>query len=289
MVYGKPPLSYEQQAALLTSRGLDCSDHDRTIEWLQRVGYYRLSAYFIPFRASGTDNFRAGTTLDQVVELYKFDCSLRLLFLQALDRVEVGVRAVVTYRLAHELGAFGHTVPGNFDPGYDHAHLMRTLAQEKKRSTELFVRHYRSRYTSKAHLPVWMATELVTFGVLSKMYANLRKGIRKRIAREFGQPEPVFTSWLHALAAVRNTCAHHSRLWNRQLAVKPELPIHWTSKGIGNSRLYAVALVVQALLSKISPYSQWKERLKASITAYPPVDLPAMHFPLNWQRAVPWA
>lgn len=148
MFYSKPPLSYGQQLALLTTRGLDCHDAARTIEWLQRSGHYRLSAYLIPFRIPDTDNFRRGTTLDQVVDLYKFDCGLRLLLLQALDRIEIGVRAVMTYHLAHALGAFGHTAAGNFKPGYDHAWLIRTLAAEEQGSTELFVRHFRATYTA---------------------------------------------------------------------------------------------------------------------------------------------
>jgi abortive infection bacteriophage resistance protein len=116
MLYGKPALSYQQQVTLLTNRGLDCCDQDRTVEWLQRIGYYRLSAYFIPFRITGTDDFRAGTRIDQIIDLYKFDCGLRLLVLQALDRIEVGVRAIITYHLSHELGAFGYTDPANFKP-----------------------------------------------------------------------------------------------------------------------------------------------------------------------------
>lgn len=288
MLYSKPALSYSQQLTLLTSRGLDCSDQTRTIEWLQRIGYYRLSAYFIPFREAASDAFRTGTNFDQIVELYKFDSSLRLLVLQALDRIEVGVRAIITYHLAHELGPFGHTIPTNFAPHYDHAYLMTTLASEERRSTELFVRHYRIKYTSQLHLPIWMATELLTFGVLSKMYGNLRKSVRKKIAREFGQPESVFTSWLHALAAIRNVCAHHSRLWNRQLAVKPALPAAWTATGIDNSRVYAIALVIQSLLNTLSPDSEWKERLKTTFAAYPTVDLSAMHFPIKWQAQAPW-
>jgi len=288
MLYSKPALSYSQQLALLTSRGLDCSDQARTIEWLERIGYYRLSAYFIPFRAAGSEAFRTGTSFDQIVELYKFDCGLRLLVLQALDRIEVGVRAIITYHLAHELGPFGHTIPTNFAAHYDHAYLMTNLAREERRTTELFVRHYRTKYTSTPHLPIWMATELLTFGVLSKMYGNLRKGVRKKIAREFSQPESVFTSWLHSLAAIRNRCAHHNRLWNRQLAVKPALPVAWAAAGIDNSRVYAIALVIQSLLNTLSPDSTWKERLKITFAAYPSVDLSAMHFPTNWQNQDPW-
>jgi abortive infection bacteriophage resistance protein len=40
-----------------------------------------------------------------------------------------------------------------------------------------------------------MATELISFGTLSQMYANLRKSLRKKIAREFDQPATVFVSW----------------------------------------------------------------------------------------------
>jgi abortive infection bacteriophage resistance protein len=288
MLYSKPALSYSQQLTLLTGRGLDCSDHTRTIEWLQRIGYYRLSAYFIPFRTAGSEVFKTGANFDQIVELYKFDSSLRLLVLQALDRIEVGVRAIITYHLAHELGPFGHTIPTNFAPNYDHVSLMRILTKEETRSTEVFVRHYRGKYTTERHLPIWMATELLTFGVLSKMHENLRKSIRKKISREFSQPESVFTSWLHSLAATRNICAHHSRLWNRTLAVKPELPAAWAATGIDNSRVYVIALVIQSLLSTLSPDSKWKERLKTTFTTYPAVDLQAMRFPANWQTQAPW-
>jgi abortive infection bacteriophage resistance protein len=84
MKYGKLPLVYSDQLNLLISRALDCPDHNRALQWLKRIGYYRLSAYFVPFRISGTDNFQPGTTLADIVELYKFDSSLRLLTLQAL-------------------------------------------------------------------------------------------------------------------------------------------------------------------------------------------------------------
>ena len=288
MKYSKPPLSYEDQLALIISRGLDCSDRKRALEWLKRIGYYRLSAYFIPFRVVGTDHFQNGTTFAHIVDLYKFDCNLRLLTLQALDRIEVAVRAIVTYRLGHDLGAFGYADAANFNPKYDHAGLMNTLYKEEAKSTELFVHHYRTKYVSERVLPVWMATELLTFGALSKMYGNLRTGLRKKIAHAFGQQEPVFASWLHSLAAIRNVCAHHSRLWNRELAVKPTLPAAWKANGIGNSRYYAIALVMQSLLTEISPNSRWKERLKAHFNTYPWVDLKAMHFPPDWQNQAPW-
>ncbi|WP_433964378.1 Abi family protein [Tunturiibacter gelidiferens] len=288
MNYTKLALHYEDQLNLLVSRNLICNDRPRALEWLQRIGYYRLSAYFIPFRGGSTDNFRAGTDLDDVVDLYKFDGNLRLLMMQAMDRIEVAIRAVITYHVAHNLGVFGYADPANFASSFDHAAFLGLIRREERRSAETFVAHYRTKYTSETYLPFWMATELISFGALSKMYANLRAKLRKQIAQEFRQPAPVFLSWLHALTAIRNTCAHHGRLWNRELAVKPELPKTWKAQGIDNKRLYVIALIVQTLLSEVSPDSQWKERLKAHFNAYSSVDLAQMQFPANWQNEEPW-
>lgn len=131
MKYLKPAFLYTDQLNLLIGRKLNCGDHTRAIEWLQRIGYYRLSAYFIPFRNSITDEFRAGVTLDHVLDLYKFDGGLGLLTMQAMDRIEVAVRAVVTYEMAHELGVFGYADPANFDPTFDHAWFIKLISKEE--------------------------------------------------------------------------------------------------------------------------------------------------------------
>jgi abortive infection bacteriophage resistance protein len=288
MKYNKPALFYEDQLKLLIGRGLQCPDPGRTLEWRRRVGYYRLSGYFVPFKIPNTDQFKPTTSWDQIVDLYKFDCALRLLVLQALDRIEVAVRAIITYHLAHELGPFGYTDPAYFDPKYNHARFLQLIQQEEQRSAEVFIKHYRSKYTTATSLPIWMATELVTFGALSMMYSNLTKRVQKKIAQEFGQQQPVFASWLHALTAIRNVCAHHSRLWNRELAIKPELPNAWKTNGVQNDRFYAIALVIQSLLMVVSPKSRWKQRLKEQLNSYPALKIQAMHFPSKWQDETIW-
>lgn len=49
MKYTKPPLTYEQQADLLLARGL-VADKAGLIAKLNAVSYYRLSAYWYPFK-----------------------------------------------------------------------------------------------------------------------------------------------------------------------------------------------------------------------------------------------
>jgi abortive infection bacteriophage resistance protein len=288
MKYGKPHLSYQDQLDLLIQRGLDCPDRDRALLWLKRIGYYRLSAYFIPFKNALEDNFLPGTAIEQIVGLYKFDSDLRLLVLEALDSIEISVRASITYHIAKELGVFGYADPVNFASTFNHADFMRILWRDEGRSTEAFIRHYRAKYTSETELPVWMATELISFGALSRMYEHLRTGLRKKIAHEFNLPQTVFVSWLHSLTAIRNVCAHHSRLWNRELAVKPELLAAWKAAGIQNQRFYAIAMIINALNATISPDSRWKERLKALFNTCPAVNLRTMQFPADWQTLPPW-
>jgi len=288
MKYSKPHLPYEDQVDLLIRRGLDCPDRGWSLLCLKQIGYYRLSAYFIPFKDAASGNFRPGTNFEKIIDLYKFDVDLRRLVLEALDAIEISVRAVITYEIGKDLGVFGYADSANFAAAFNHADFMKILRREENRSTEVFIGHYRAKYTSETDLPVWMATELISFGALSKMYEHLRTSFRKKIAREFNQPQPVFVSWLHSLTAVRNVCAHHSRLWNRELAVKPELPVAWKANGIGNDRFYVIALIIQTVLAGIAPDSRWGERLKALFNAHPTVNLRAMRFPANWQTLSPW-
>src|SRR5690606_17605266 len=58
-------------------------------------------------------------------------------------------------------------------------------------------------------------------------------------------------SWLHALTYLRNVCAHHKRLWNRQFAIRPRFPsrsLAWPHQVPDNSRLYGMLVVLRHML-----------------------------------------
>ena len=88
--YTKPPLTYIEQANLLLSRGL-IADKNDLIKKLKAVSYYRLSGYWHPFR-NPNDTFKPGTTLEEIWKRYTFDRQLRLLVIDAIERVEVSER-----------------------------------------------------------------------------------------------------------------------------------------------------------------------------------------------------
>ncbi|WP_379557549.1 Abi family protein, partial [Pseudomonas sp. MD332_6] len=47
---------------------------------------------------------------------------------------------------------------------------------------------------------------------------------KKANARRLGIAAPLMQTWLHTLTTIRNICAHHSLLLNRELGIRPELP-----------------------------------------------------------------
>ena len=112
--FTKKPSSIEQQLQLLIQRGMDVGDHDTAMKWLETVGYYRLSAYWLPFERPPENGnarskiFESGATLSAVTDLYVFDRRLRVLVLEAIERVEVHVRSRWTYHMAHAHGAHAH-------------------------------------------------------------------------------------------------------------------------------------------------------------------------------------
>ena len=100
MKYTKPPLTFEQQADLLLSRGMQ-GDRSVMIDRLGAVNYYRLSGYWHIFRTGTSHQFRPNTTFDFVWQPYIFDRRLRLLVMDAIERIEVTVRTQLAYHHSH--------------------------------------------------------------------------------------------------------------------------------------------------------------------------------------------
>lgn len=96
--YNKTPLSIQDQAQLLLNRGLVCTDTKRLEQYLTSIGYYRLSVYWLPFEqhsSNGSRNhqFVPNTNFDEILKLYIFDRKLRLLIMEAIERIEVALRS----------------------------------------------------------------------------------------------------------------------------------------------------------------------------------------------------
>lgn len=291
--FGKPATTYSQQVALLQQRGMSVDNPAAAEFYLQHLNYYRLGAYWLPFEADhATHSFKAGTRFDDALNLYVFDRELRLLVLDAIERVEVSVRTQWAYQLAHRHGPHAHldqTLASS--PSYWQQNLDK-LREEVDRSDEAFIKHLLSTYAEPLP-PVWAVCEVMTLGLLSRWYNNLKPmATRRAIADIYGVDEKVLESWLRHLSLVRNTCAHHSRLWNREFTITPVLPRSKPS-GLGaqfhtgSRKLYNSLVILLHCMDVIAPQHHWRARLRALIVKHA-IPEAAMDFPNAWQQLAIW-
>ena len=297
--FSKPSLTIAQKIAHLRARGMAVPDMAKAEHWLRHVSYYRLSAYWLPFehpKGQAGPRFRSGTHFDTVISLYEFDRKLRLLVLEAIERIEVAVRGSWAYVLAHQGGAHGYLNAALYhDRKQFHDNLSR-LTREVGSSPETYIEHYRQTYDDPAMPPVWMVAEMMAFGQLSRWYSSLRsRSLRNQIATPLGLPEKVLVPLVKHLSIVRNTCAHHGRLWNRGFLLRPGLPHKPTSlaatlelPGSGPALLYNTLVLIVFLMGKVDPASNWKDELKTHLGSHPTSDLPAMGFPIGWEGRPLW-
>jgi abortive infection bacteriophage resistance protein len=296
MQYAKPALTFEQQADLLLRRGMS-GDRGLMIARLSCVNYYRLSGYWYPFR-SATDQFVPGTSFDEIWNRYAFDRRLRLLVIDAVERVEITVRTLLAYEHAHAHGPFAYAEDPRTMPNLDAAELsdfLARVAEEANRSREPFVSHFKEKYGNcHQYLPVWEATEIMALGTLVRFFTGATPGVKAAVASRFCVPERVLRSWLLALNAARNISAHHGRMWNRVPGVKPYVPRshhypdwHRPVK-IENDRVFGLLTICRYCLREIAPQSAWSDRLAGLLREFPTVPLADMGFPANWQDSRLW-
>ena len=111
------------------------------------------------------------------------------------------------------------------------------------------------------------------------------------MATAYGIDMQFLASWLHALTYLRNVCAHHKRLWNRQFAIRPRFPSRsrsWAHAIPDNGRLYAMLAVLRHMLLVVSPQCRWRERLFELFDTHPTVPLSAMQVPPDWRKSQLW-
>lgn len=264
MRYDKPPLTFGQQLDLLAARGLEVNPRDLALHALERISYYRLSAYWYPVK-NQDDTFRPGARFDAALNLYEFDRHLRLQVMGAIERVEIALRTAITYTLAHAYGTYAHTDSANFRNTFQHAEWVGKAETEARNSQEAFVEHFRKKYEGFPTLPIWMATEVISLGSLSRLYEGMLPREQKQVAVDYRIHPSVLRSWFRTLTYVRNICAHHARLWNRELSNAPELPRHdrqWQPPATPtNRRLFALLLMLRQMMARHHDGLHWQGRV----------------------------
>lgn len=291
--FDKPPISHAEQVGLLAARGMQIADIGQAEFYLKHLNYYRLAAYWLPFEADHeTHRFREGTTFEAVLGLYVFDRELRLLMLDAIERVEVSIRAQWAHELARRHGPHAHLIASLAKRQWRWRADIEKLKAEVERSDEVFIRHHRENYSEELP-PTWAVCEVMSLGVLSRVYSNLGPSeTRSAISSAFALDERVLESWLHHLSYVRNVCAHHGRLWNRSLRILPMIPRTKPAKLKDqfvreSSSVHNTFVLLLHLMDVVAPNHHWRHRLVRLLAAHADL-LPRMGVPQDWEERAIW-
>jgi len=290
----KPWKGYEEQLAILKARGMLVGDEAKALDYLGRIGYYRLSGYWYSFRKHEItqqgnnklayvrhDEFEADSYFEDAVNLYVFDKKLRLMALDALERIELSVRVDVAHLLG-EKDIYAHENPSVFYADFStvvrrksgktgHQAWLESYAKNLRRSKKLpFVQHYLHKY---GKLPIWVSTEIWDFGMLSKLFSGMNRADQDVIARKYGAADGLaFETWLRALNFIRNVSAHHSLLWNSNILERAS-PLKEDAQlsKLRTERAFLYFCIMQKLLLVICPNSSWGQRFSLLMDDFPEI------------------
>ncbi len=296
----KPAKTYREQLDLLKNRGLLVNNEPFALHCLEHHNYYRLSPYRFPFTLPGNrDAFLPGTTFEQLWKLYVFDRKLRHLVIEACKSVEISLRARWAYQVGHTLGPLGYLDNQHFSSQLVHARTLVKLHEEMDRSREEFIQHHRATLFMPWP-PAWVIVEIASFGNISNLLSQLRQSaIRQAVANPFCMDEQTFCSLMHHLSVLRNSAAHHSRLWNRNFVFKFKLPKKKPPHLFPNffvdpsmpkkqGKIHNTLVLLVHLTTCIEAASDWPERLIRLLLSLEPNLIPEMGFPSDWKTRPLW-
>lgn len=257
------------------------------------------------FKNPTTKKYKDGTCFEDIVGLYYFDEDLRQLFLRYLIKVENEIKSELSYYFTEKYGEEQKEYLNSANYNYigkknqrDINRLINILDGYIRRSSEYqYINHAQKKHRN---VPLWVLTNALTFGNISKMYMLLTQDVQSRISKNYESiNESQMVSILVVLVKFRNVCAHGERLFTyKTVGSIPDMPIHnklqIPRKGMqymnGKNDLFAVVIALKYLLND-RWYKKFINELKRLIDNYIAKQdgiakeslYEKMGFPQNWR------
>lgn len=283
------------------------SDVEYAKAQITTIGYYRLKAFMLPFREKDS-TFKTGTTFEDVIELCNFDERLRLLVFSQIQKLETTIRNTFSeYFCEATNNPFWYLDADIF--GAANSNHLETLAKVQSNfrvSKEAFAEYYRGKYINEFSAeysempPSWMAMEIMSFGNVVCLLNSINDDfIKKHRLNRFSSKKmdvlkyKSVTNWLLTIRDVRNHCAHHSRLFNRNLRAPDGIQKRFSkdvplvdmnsSRGKVANRLYTALAALQIMLTKLG-YPKFGPDISQMFEEHPiaKTQMASMGFPENW-------
>jgi len=257
-VYKKPSISIQEQIEKLQVRGLIINNKELIENKLKFIGYYHLSAYFKSFQNMRNNVFHKNISFEQVLSLYVFDRKLKADFFDAIERIEISLKSLLTNEISEiTKNPYWFSDSKNFIKKFDHSQFIARLEKHinKMKTKDGVVKEFYRKYPHhEGFPPSWILMEILYFGDSIQIFKNLQRQFRQQVALHYKFDEKIISSWLVMLNDIRNICAHHGRLWNRDIK-KITIPSN-TNFIQGNGKILSAINIIAIFLRVLSPQSE---------------------------------
>lgn len=280
----KPPTTFEEQCSLLKGHGFDISkfSHEEIISLLSNTNYYRLSGYWSTLQVD--NEIPKGTDFREVIDIAQFDSELRILIFEMISQIEIKFRTQLAYHISHQYGSAALTDKSIYIDklSNDLVDSINKQIERAKKYKVPYIVHNEKKYQK---IPAWVVVEVLDFGTQSRIYGALKnKHLKQSIANSFNVRSHYLDSWIPNLTYIRNTCAHHARLYNILMTRRPKL--YKDSLYIDNSRLFATIFILFHLHRSCFPNNtaKYMQSLRDLIGKYDDIDLDPLGIPEDWGK-----
>lgn len=304
----------DEQLDLLKSRNMTFNDEENAKKILLNNNYYNIiNGYKDLFLdINNKNNYKIGTTFEEVYSLYDFDRQLRNIFLEYILKIENSMRALIAYYFSQVYGNDNYLKLDNFETfnktnikpenkQKQVKHIQNLLGNVNKNIANNVNNKYIGHYiTTYGFIPLWVLVNILSFGDICNFYKLMKQKERIQVSKSFNIAEFDLTSFLNILSKTRNLCAHGERLYNYEFPAFTSindtryhstlnLPQKNQRYTIGKNDLYAVVIVLKLLLNE-EDYKKFHSKLFSRIMSIQSklktitlTDvLNAMNFPNNW-------
>lgn len=269
---------------------------EKASHYVARVGIDRFEIYFRSLQKHSQNGPDPKIPLNDVLKIYKFDRRLRLLTLDALERIEVTTKALICCDMAEKYGQAWLKEKRCGVPWALRKEIVSNIIRVVRiRSGEELNFSEAVRLSDQG-----LASDAMSFGQMSKLLGYLQADGQQLVSGMFRSNPKAFSSWLRTLTHVRNDCAHHMVLWDKRYVTRPRIPGS-ISRQFGditpppdfNAHYFGHATLIYYLVQGVARNTRWHQRIYDLLNSRDVIPdhidvFSIMKFPPEWHQMPLW-
>lgn len=276
--YDKPFKTYDELLDILESRNVIISDKSFAKQCLSDISYYNLINGYKDLFSLNNDQFLSPVPFHEFYMLYTFDTFLNNIFFKYIIMIEKALKSKLSYIVSENYGV--ETTLSNLDLANPDDYLCKENYQNTAKRNNILKKIKKTTFESKNesiihyktnhnHIPCWILTNGIPFGLAIEWYRILKPNEKDYICNQLLQTNNLtleekkefLINSLIILRKYRNNIAHGNKIFIN--SISEELPkkqvLTLTNglisnsdyiQGIGKNDIFAVIIIIYFLINK---------------------------------------